>query len=84
MSFRSPPLGTIKKGAGARPWYRISGGADVGALYAMADPQNPDAVLAVDYQTKRRESDGTITYLVSVRNIGPVDTEYRLIGGGLT
>jgi hypothetical protein len=50
----------------------------------MANPLNPGGILQVNNQTKERNNDGTVTYWVTVRNIGNVTTNFTLQGGGLT
>lgn len=50
----------------------------------MAHPLNPGGSLQVNDQTKERRNDGTITYWVTIKNIGGVTTNFSLSGGGLT
>jgi hypothetical protein len=63
---------------------RINGGADFGAQLSLANPLNPGGVLRTYHQSKKREDDGSTTYLVTVENVGSVTTNYNLQGGGLT
>jgi hypothetical protein len=84
MAFNNLGFGTIGAGQTQRWWYRLSGGADMGAQYCMAHPLNPGGSLQVNDQTKQRNNDGSITYWVTIRNIGSLATNFTLQGGGLT
>ncbi len=76
-------FGTITPGTSQR-WFYSFGGADRGAQYVMANPLNPGGLLLTDDQSKARNNDGTVTYFVTVRNIGGLTTNFNLQGGGLT
>lgn len=65
-------------------WWYSFGGGDHGAQYAMANPLNPGGTLLTFDQKKGRNNDGSVTYYVSVRNVGAVATNYNIQGGGLT
>ena len=83
MAFNNLGFGTLVSGQTARWWYRF-GGSDLGAQYCMVNPLNPGGSIVANDQTKRRENDGTITYLVSFRNESGVSTNFNLSGGGLS
>lgn len=83
MAFNNVGFGTISPGQTQR-WFYTFGGADRGAQYCMAHPLNPGGSLQVNNQTKTRNNDGTITYWVSISNIGSVTTNFSLSGGGLS
>jgi hypothetical protein len=76
-------FGTIIPGESQRWWYSF-GGQDQGPQLATGHPLNPGGTLQVNDQTKARNSDGSITYWVTVRNIGGFTTNFNLQGGGLT
>ena len=65
--------------------YRYSfGGADHGFQHAGADiktPNNGAEVVAFD-QSKQKLTDGTTTYRVSFRNLGPGGIFFNIQGGG--
>jgi hypothetical protein len=84
MAFNNFGFGTLASGETARWWYRFTDGADFGAQYCMVHPLNPGGSIVVNDQTKRRENDGTITYVVSMRNEAGVPTNFSLSGGGLS
>jgi len=84
MAFNNLGFGTIAPGTAQRWWYRRNNGEDFGAQYCMANPLNPGGSLQVNDQTKVKENDGSITYWVTIHNIGGVTTNFNLHGGGLT
>jgi hypothetical protein len=75
-------FGTLAPGQSTR-WNYSFAGEDRGAQLALPHPLNPGGTLQANDQTKGRNSDGTITYYVTVRNIGSFTTNYNLQGGGL-
>ena len=75
-------FGTIAPGQSQRWWYSF-GGEDRGAQLALPHPLNPGATLQANDQTKARNTDGTIAYFVTVRNIGSSTTNFNWQGGGL-
>jgi hypothetical protein len=81
-------FGTIAPGQVQYWWYRhFQGGVDgvdLGPQYAMANPLNPGGFLRVYHQSKKKEDNGSITYWVTVENVGSVTTNFNLQGGGLT
>jgi hypothetical protein len=81
MAFNNVLFGTIAPG-GVQRWFLTFGGADRGAQSIHADPLNPGGALQVNDQTKVRNNDGSITYFVTIRNIGSVTTNFSLQGGG--
>jgi hypothetical protein len=83
MAFNGVGFGTLGPGSTTTWWYKYGGSGDKGAQYAMAHPLNPGGSLRVTNQTKKRENNGTITYFVTIRNIGSVTTNFNLSGGGL-
>ncbi|MEP7010144.1 MAG: hypothetical protein ABJC13_07460 [Acidobacteriota bacterium] len=83
MAFNNVGFGTIAPGTSQR-WFYSFGGTDHGAQYCMANPLNPGACLQVNDQTKCKNSDGTITYWVTIRNIGSFTTNFNIQGGGLS
>ncbi|MGJ8664129.1 MAG: hypothetical protein ACSHWU_10770 [Marinicella sp.] len=83
MAFNNVGFGTLAPGATQRWWYSF-GGSDKGAQYCMAHPLNPGGDLRVTNQTKKRNNNGTITYWVTIRNLGSVTTNFSLSGGGLS
>jgi hypothetical protein len=50
----------------------------------MANPLNPGGCLQVNDQNKCRNNDGSITYWVTIKNIGSVTTNLNISGGGLS
>ena len=84
MAFNDLGFGTIAPGDVQRWWYRLDGGSDLGAQYCMANPLNPGGCLQVSDETKCRDDDGSITYWVTITNIGNVTTNFHLSGGGLS
>jgi hypothetical protein len=76
-------FGTIAPNDEQHWWYSF-GGSDRGAQYTMANPLNPGGTLRTFNQAKGKNNDGTVTYYVSVRNVGAVTTNYNIQGGGLT
>lgn len=83
MAFNNVGFGTLAPGQTARWWYSF-GGADRGAQMAEGHPLNPGGSLLAYDQTKVRDNSGTITYWVTIRNIGSVTTNFSLQGGGLS
>jgi len=83
MAFNNVGFGTIASGQTQRWWYKYGGSGDRGAQYCMAHPLNPGGSLQVNNQTKARNNDGTITYWVTIRNIGSLATNFSLSGGGV-
>jgi len=83
MAFNNVGFGTILPGHSQRWWYKYGGSGDKGAQFCMAHPLNPGGVLRVTEQTKARNNDGTITYWVTIKNIGSLTTNFSLSGGGL-
>ena len=83
MSYNNVGFGTIAPGTAQRWWIKHGGNGDRGAQYTMAHPLNPGGSLQVNNQTKKRNNDGTITYWVTIRNIGDLTTNFSLSGGGL-
>jgi hypothetical protein len=75
-------FGTIAPGESQRWWF--SWGTDRHAQFVMANPLNPGGVLEVSGFTKATNNDGSITYWVTIRNIGSLTTNFNLQGGGLT
>ncbi|MGF6806751.1 hypothetical protein OKW30_001877 [Paraburkholderia sp. Clong3] len=81
MAFNN--VGSFYLAAGATGRYSISfGGADHGAQFIGGDPANPGGCLQTNYQTKTMNTGGTITYWVTIQNIGNVGTNFSLQGGG--
>ena len=83
MAFDNVFLGVIAGGQTIRWGYRYSEGANRAAQYAMAHPVAPGHELQVNDQSKRIENDGSVTYLVTVRNPDTLSVAYFLEGGGL-
>jgi hypothetical protein len=81
MSFNNVGFGTIGPGQTQR-WFVSFGGADHGAQSIHANPLNPGGSLDVNDQNKTRNNDGTITYWVTIKNVGGVVTNFNLQGGG--
>lgn len=81
MAFNNVGFGTISPGAVQR-WFVSFGGGDRGAQYIGANPLNPGGSLQMSDQTKTKNNDGSITYWVTIRNIGGVTTNFNLQGGG--
>ena len=84
MAFRSGPVLSI----GASPAsgyfsYRLGGGSDQGAIFAMAD-SDTSVELQVSFPAKKREADGSTTYFVLVTNLSSTATRFELQGGGVT
>ena len=66
-----------------RYWVRFNGGSDEGAIFIEAHPWNPGGSLQVDDETITKNNDGTITYVVTVKNIGAFATNFGLSGGSV-
>ncbi|SOD95200.1 hypothetical protein [Spirosoma fluviale] len=71
---------TLAPGATHNWWY--TRGADFGFQHAAADIKTPGGPLIAFDQGKKKENNGSTTYFVSIRNIGPVPVLYNLQGGG--
>ena len=54
------------------------------AQFIMANPLNPGGSLMITEFTKVMNNDGSITYWVTISNIGSVNTNCNLIGGSVT
>lgn len=54
-----------------------------GAQYASADVKTPGAQMMAIEQGEQMETDGHITYFVTIKNNGPQWCYYNLHGGGL-
>lgn len=81
MAFNNVgPLTTIAPGATHRWWYTFGG--DRGFQHAGGDLKTPGGDLIAFDQSKKMENNGSITYFVSIRNIGSVPALYNLQGGG--
>lgn len=80
MAFNNFLFGTIAPGASQRWFFRLG---DRGTQYITAQPLNPGGDLLVFDHSKKMENDGTFTYFVSVRNIGPNATNFSWQGGGV-
>src|SRR5262249_34696092 len=81
MAFNN--LGSYYLAAGAVGRYWVSfGGADHGAQFIGGQVQNPGGSLQMSNQTKCKNADGSITYWVTIQNIGNVGTNFALQGGG--
>ena len=63
-------------------WYTFGGNS--GAQYATADVKTPGAALWATQQGEQMETDGHVTYFVTMRNDGPNWCYYNLHGGGLS
>lgn len=82
MAFNNVGFGTLAPGASQRWNFRFGG--DRGTQYITAHPLNPGGDLLVFDHSKKKENDGTFTYFVTVRNIGPNATNFNWQGGGVT
>jgi len=81
MAFNNVgPVTTISPGATLRWWY--SWGSDHGFQNAGADIKTPGAQLIAFDQGKKIENNGSVTYLVSIRNVDSVPCLHNLQGGG--
>lgn len=70
----------IAPGATQSWWY--SWGDNHGQQFASADMKTPGAEMVVIAESERRESNGSITYFVTLKNNGPQWCYYNLQGGG--
>lgn len=78
-------VGSFYLAAGATGRYNISyGGSDQGAQAIGGQVENPGGCLQATDQTKCMNTDGTITYWVTLQNIGSAPTNFNLQGGGYT
>ena len=86
MAFNGFLFGTIAPGAAnAQRWFfKFGGNGDRGTQYITAHPLNPGGDLLVFDHSKKLENNGTFTYFVSVRNVGPNVTNFNWQGGGVT
>lgn len=75
--------GSLAPGAQTTWWYTW-GSTDKHAQPAFANPRNPGGHLLSYNFSKKMEPNGSISYFVTVRNIGSLSTTYNLQGGGLT
>jgi hypothetical protein len=83
MSYSGVGFGTIAPGAqNAQNWNISYGGSDHGAQAIHANPLNPGATLQVNNQRKTRNNDGSVTYWVTITNVGGFTTNFNLEGGG--
>ena len=83
MAFSN--VGNYSLAPGQTGRYYISfAGADKGPQLIVAHPLNPGGSLQVDDQTKTHNTDGTIFYWLTVKNIGTYATNFSLQGGGLS
>ena len=71
---------TIAPGATHSWWY--AWGANFGFQHAGADIKTPGGPLVSFNQSKKMESNGSITYFVDIRNAGSLPVLYNLQGGG--
>ena len=82
-AFNGLGFGTIAPGASQR-WWISHGGGDCGAQFNMANPLNPGGSLDVNSENKTHNFDGTITYWVTVTNVGGFITNFNWSGGGMS
>jgi len=81
MAFNN--VGNFFLAPGASGRYSISfGGADHGAQYIGGNPENPGGGIQASAETKNMNTDGTITYWVTLQNVGSNATNFSLQGGG--
>jgi len=81
MAFNnSGPVTSIAPGQTHRWWY--SYGGNLGFQHAGADVKTPGAELMAFEQSKKIENNGSVTYFVSIRNLGSLPALYNLQGGG--
>jgi hypothetical protein len=79
MAFHNVGSFFLAAGAVGRYWVSF-GGADHGAQFIGGQVQNPGGCLQMSDQTKRMNADGSITYWVTIQNIGSVGTNFALQG----
>jgi hypothetical protein len=79
------PLTLLVQGQSVR-WTYAWNGEDHGAQYASADVKRPSqgAVHVAFDQEKSLDNNGTATYAVSIKNIGPGACWHNLQGGGFS
>jgi hypothetical protein len=81
MAFNNVGLvQTLVPGATQSWWYAF--GRDMGFQHAGADIKTPGGPLISFNQGKKMENNGSITYVVDIRNAGNVPVRYNLQGGG--
>lgn len=76
----------LPQGGTLRYFYFFGGSADAGFQQAGADIKTPNLgaeVVAFD-QSKQKLSNGSTTYRVSFRNLGPGGVFFNVQGGGAT
>jgi hypothetical protein len=63
--------------------FYINGGANMGAQFAQALPENPGGLITITNEGSGYGEDGSFWYQFDLTNQG-LDTEYSLNGGGLS
>jgi len=74
--------GSMNAGETQYWWYTF--GSDQGVQLALANPFGYNAQLISSNYGKQRNSDGSVTYYVTVTNNGPEPVTFDLQGGGVS